>query len=53
MAEERVIGSDASGRPVQGRIAKAELQRQMTEARHSISQAVEEIKETVEANTTP
>jgi hypothetical protein len=48
MAEERVIGSGASGRSVQRRRAKAELQRQMNDARDSISQAVEEIKETVE-----
>ena len=48
MAEERVIESDASGRSVPRRRAKAELQRQMNEARDSISQAVEEIKETVE-----
>ena len=48
MAEERVIESGASGRSVPKRRAKAELQRQMNEARDSISQAVEEIKETVE-----
>jgi hypothetical protein len=47
MAEERVIESGASGRSVPRRRAKAELQRQMNEARDSISQAVEEIKETV------
>jgi hypothetical protein len=47
MAEERVIESGA-GRSVPRRRAKAELQRQMHEARDSISQAVEEIKETVE-----
>jgi hypothetical protein len=48
MAEERVIESGARGRSVPRRRAKAELQRQMNEARDSISQAVEEIKETVE-----
>ncbi len=48
MAEERVIESGASERPVQARRAKAELQRQMNDARDSISQTVEEIKETVE-----
>ena len=48
MAEERAVESGASGRPVHGRRAKAELQRQMKEARDSISQAVEEIKGTVE-----
>jgi hypothetical protein len=48
MAEERVIGRGVSGRPGQTRRAKAELQRQMNAARDSISQAVEEIKETVE-----
>jgi hypothetical protein len=47
MAEEGVIESGA-GRSVPRRRAKAELQRQMNEARDSISQAVEEIKETVE-----
>ena len=48
MAEERDIESGASGQPVERRRAKSELQRQMHEARDSISHAVEEIKETVE-----
>jgi uncharacterized protein YjbJ (UPF0337 family) len=48
MAKERTVERDAFGQPVAGRPAKAELQRQMHEARDSISQAVEEIKETVE-----
>jgi hypothetical protein len=48
MAKERVVESGASGRPEQNRRTKAELQRQMHEARDSISHAVEEIKETVE-----
>ncbi len=38
----------ASGQPVERRRAKADLQRQMDEARDSISHTVEEIKETVE-----
>lgn len=48
MAEDRAVKSGASGQPVERRRAKAELQRQMDEARDSISHTVEEIKETVE-----
>ena len=48
MAEERDMKGGASGQPVERRRAKAELQRQMHEARDSISHTVEEIKETVE-----
>ena len=48
MAEERPLESAASRQPVANKRAKAELQRQMTQARDSISHTVEDIKETVE-----
>jgi hypothetical protein len=47
MAQERDVEGGSSGQPVERRRAKAELQRQMNEARDSISHTVEEIKETV------
>jgi hypothetical protein len=48
MAEERAVESAAAGPLVERREAKTQLQRQMNEARDSISHTVEEIKETVE-----
>jgi hypothetical protein len=48
MAEERAVESAAAGPLVERRQAKTQLQRQMNEARDSISHTVEEIKETVE-----
>lgn len=48
MADERSLEIVTSRQPVANRRAKAELQRQMSQARDSISHTVEDIKETVE-----